>query len=131
MLLPLLGTLGMLPLLCWLVAGLLGASGQPVGQSPLGPRTASSPAWLPTAFCTLLPCTAPVPPLYHPAAASANAYLSQLPGLACLHVLPDPAVEEECNEDGDAYARQPIPLPGARTLTLPQASLAGLGLGVG
>lgn len=54
------------------------------------------------------------------AAASANAYLAQLPSLACLHVLPDQAIEEECNEDGDVYAQQPIPLPGARSLTLPQ-----------
>ncbi|PRW56624.1 Nucleoporin NUP188 like isoform B [Chlorella sorokiniana] len=56
-------------------------------------------------------------------AASANAYLAQLHGLACLHVLPDQAIEEECNEDGDVYAQQPIPLPGARSLTLPQGVL--------
>lgn len=42
-------------------------------------------------------------------------------------MLPDPAVEEECNEDGDAYARAPLPLPGARALTLPQARVPVLG----
>lgn len=74
-----------------------------------------------------------IPPLFAPpapvslppgAAAAANAYLAQLHGLTCLHVLPDQAIEEECNEDGDVYAQQPIPLPGARSLTLPQVRAA-------
>ncbi|KAL4443613.1 hypothetical protein ABPG75_011350 [Micractinium tetrahymenae] len=56
-------------------------------------------------------------------AASANAYLAQLPSLACLHVLPDPAIEQDCNEDGDVYTQHPVALPGARALTLPQGVL--------
>ena len=54
------------------------------------------------------------------AAASANAYLAQLSSLVCLHVLPDTGIEEDPNEEGIVYAQQPIPLPGARMLTLPQ-----------
>ena len=54
------------------------------------------------------------------AAASANAYLAQLSSLVCLHVLPDTGIEEDPNEERIVYAQQPIPLPGARMLTLPQ-----------
>ncbi|PSC72509.1 exostosin-like glycosyltransferase isoform B [Micractinium conductrix] len=56
-------------------------------------------------------------------AASANAYLASLPGLTCLHVLPDQAIEQDCNEDGDVYAQQAVALPGSRALTLPQGAL--------
>ena len=59
------------------------------------------------------------------AAASANAYLAQLSSLVCLHVLPDTGIEEDPNEEGIVYAQQPIPLPGARMLTLPQVRRNG------
>lgn len=65
-----------------------------------------------------LPAATPLP--HASAAASANAYLAQLSGLVCLHVLPDAAIKEGCNEEQDVFAREAMPLPGARALTLPQ-----------
>ena len=53
------------------------------------------------------------------AAADANAYLAGLPALTCLHALGEPGIAQDANAEGQVVVEAPLPLPGARALTLP------------